>query len=245
MAATLKRIVPARVRRWVRPLTLAYQQRTQARNQRRLFGNFIAPGDLVFDIGANTGRLSAVFLDLGARVVAVEPQPHCIQAMAQAFQHNKRFSAVRVGVGARPGRQVFHVCGDIDEVSSFRPDWEARHYAARFTHQIETDITTLDHLIRARGLPDFCKIDVEGYELEVFRGLSRPIPHLCFEFHRHQWPETEACFTELKRLGAYRFNFAPHEVQRLQLQEWVTAGELMEWLGYRGIISGDIFARLQ
>jgi hypothetical protein len=68
---------------------------------------------------------------------------------------------------------------------------------------------------------------------------------LCFEFHRHAWASLEGCMGELRRLGSYRFNFVPHEVQRLQLQDWMTGPELMEWLGYRKVVSGDIFARLR
>lgn len=244
MIQALKRILPAPIRRSLRPLTLAFQQRTQRGNAVRLFGNFIAPGDLVFDIGANTGRLTGLFLSLGARVVAVEPQPLCAAKLIAAYGDNKRCAIVKRGVGSFPGYQDMHLCGSADEVSSFRPDWETHHYAARFTGKICVTMTTLDAMIRLYGMPDFCKVDVEGYEPEVFKGLSRPILRLCFEFHRHQWAEVMACISELKRLGAYRFNFVPHEVQRLQLQEWMTGPELLEWLAYRQIISGDIFARL-
>ena len=43
-------------------------------------------------------------------------------------------------------------------------------------------VTTLDALIDRYGLPAFCKIDVEGFEEAVVRGLSRPIPSVSFEF---------------------------------------------------------------
>lgn len=244
MIQTLKRITPAPVRRALRPLTLAYQQRTQARNAGRLFGNFIAPGDLVFDIGANTGRMTDLFLSLGAKVYAVEPQPACAARILDRHGHNKRCHVLQMGVGFECGEREMHVCGDIDEVSSFRPDWDRHHYAAKFTGTIQVTMTTMDRLIRLFGMPDFCKIDVEGYEWPVLRGLSRPIGNLSFEYHRHQWGELEGCLIELRRLGAYRYNFAPHEEQCLQHKDWLTGPQLMEWLGCRKIVSGDVFARI-
>ncbi len=39
------------------------------------YSQFIRPGDLVFDIGANRGDRTEVFVQMGARVVAAEPQP--------------------------------------------------------------------------------------------------------------------------------------------------------------------------
>ena len=49
------------------------------------FSQFICPGELVFDIGANTGHLTQVFLSLGARVVCVEPHPDCVKALKKKF----------------------------------------------------------------------------------------------------------------------------------------------------------------
>ena len=56
--------------------TLIYRARPWRRQRLdRFYRRFIAPGDLVFDIGAHLGDRLAAFARLGARVVAVEPQP--------------------------------------------------------------------------------------------------------------------------------------------------------------------------
>src|SRR5689334_4646326 len=51
---------------------------TKADDERlRFYRQFVGPGDLVFDVGANVGHVTKVFLRAGARVVAIEPQSIC------------------------------------------------------------------------------------------------------------------------------------------------------------------------
>jgi protein-L-isoaspartate O-methyltransferase len=61
----------------VRSLGIYYgsRQRSRAAAMDALYRQFVKPGDLVFDIGAHVGDRVAAFRRLGARVVAVEPQP--------------------------------------------------------------------------------------------------------------------------------------------------------------------------
>src|SRR4029453_18235955 len=66
---------------------------------------------------------------------------------------------------------------------------------ARFGHRLEfarqkkVQTTTLDELTISYGLPFFVKIDVEGYEPSVLRGMKRPVPFLSFEVN---FPEFRA-----------------------------------------------------
>jgi hypothetical protein len=57
------------------------------------------------------------------------------------------------------------------------------------------------------------KIDVEGYEQEVLKGLSVPVGALSFEFHRHLLTEAMAC---VRLLPNYRFNYCLDECPQLQ-----------------------------
>ena len=58
-----------------RSLRIYYGDRTRRRAMDALHARFLNPGDLAFDIGAHVGDRIAAFRRLGARVVAVEPQP--------------------------------------------------------------------------------------------------------------------------------------------------------------------------
>ena len=88
----------------IRSLRIYYGDRRRAAAMDRLYGNFVRPGDLVFDVGAHVGDRVASFRRLGARVVAVEPQPAMVQG-AQAALWPQQICCDRGGGGwARAGQ---------------------------------------------------------------------------------------------------------------------------------------------
>src|SRR3712207_7831831 len=73
------------------------------RNQRRLFAELVRPGDLVFDVGANIGEFTGAFRDLGARVVAVEPQPRLGEHLRRRFGSDPGITVVGTAVSDHAG----------------------------------------------------------------------------------------------------------------------------------------------
>jgi hypothetical protein len=104
-------------------------------------------------------------------------------------------------------------------------------------------VTTLDELIARYGRPAFCKIDVEGYELEAVRGLSQPIPALSFEYIAAAREIAIHCIGRLTELGPYEFNYSPGESHRLQSVRWLPAVEMQDVLAQMDSGSGDIYGR--
>lgn len=219
---------------------------------RSFYGQFIESGGLCFDIGANHGMRSEVFLALGARVVAVEPQPHCIQRLRARFGPDRNFHLVPSAVGAESGEATLHL-GKSDLISTLSEDWLAEAKAVPelseigWEGSISVPVTTLEALIAKHGLPDFCKIDVEGFELEVLRGLRQPLPMLSLEYTKWRTEPTLDCIAHLQTLGDYRFNVSELETMRFGLEEWVSAGAvcglLSEIHGEQEFGYGDVYAR--
>jgi FkbM family methyltransferase len=222
------------------------------RRLRRFYSQFVQPGALCFDIGAHLGSRSRAFLELGARVVAVEPQPRCAAYLQARWAGERRFTLIPKAVGAQPGSATLHINRKNPTISTLAADSWRRAMAAAaarregWDHRVEVDVTTLDQLIEAYGLPDFCKVDVEGFEEQALAGLSHPLPALSFEFISFEKTSAIACLRRLMALGVYRFNWSLRERLRLESPKWVDIRSVGHMLGGLGasIVSGDIYARL-
>jgi FkbM family methyltransferase len=215
-----------------------------------LDGQFVRTGDLCYDIGANVGSRTELFLALGARVVAVEPQGSCFRPLQRRYGSDDRVTLVNEALGREPGTAEM-LLSDAHTISSMSMEWVRRVQASgRFSahswdERVRVPMTTLDALIEAHGEPSFCKIDVEGYEFEVLAGLSRPLRQLSFEFTPEFSDGALMCIDRLCELGPALFNFSFGDSGELALQEWVDGDEIIRCLGQ--VIPdgafGDVYAR--
>lgn len=221
------------------------------RKMLRFYSAFVKKRDLCFDVGANVGDRTSLFLELGAKVVCVEPQKICLIELHRKFNGNKNVVIVEKGLSNEKGSGELAVCQEAPALSSLSEKWlmESRFsnvYHYRWTKRETIMLTTLDELIGLYGAPAFCKVDVEGYEKKVLQGLSRPIPSLSFEFNKEFLEDAMICARHLKRLGSYRFNFSLAEPMDPLSGEWLDPGALFRKIKSipDNLLWGDIYARL-
>ena len=198
-------------------------------------------GDWIFDIGANCGEKVDIFLRLGAKVLAVEPDVSNQLTLTQRFRQwrivKKQVVVVGKAVSDREGVQTLYVNADGSALNTLNKKWVdalARdgHRFGRtleFNRKQQTETTTLERLIEQFGTPFFVKIDVEGCELEVLRGLERPIRYLSFEVNLPEFKsEGQQC---IERLCAIEpngtFNFAVSCQEGLLLSQWLSGRDFM------------------
>ncbi|MDZ8085571.1 MAG: FkbM family methyltransferase [Nostoc sp. DedQUE12b] len=189
------------------------------------FSKLLDADSLCFDVGANIGKKSEAFLLVGARVVAFEPQPQCMRELkARCSHYGNKFHAVQNAVGAEPGEATLYT-RERSGIASFHEDW-----ISPVQSSIQVPITTLDRAIDEFGKPDYCKIDVEGWELEVLKGLTQPIPLLSFEYHiiEREINTTCACIDYLSNLGKILINVVPAEMHSFVFQEWLPPDEFLK-----------------
>lgn len=215
-----------------------------------LYRQFIKPGQLCFDIGANIGTRTDLWLQLGARVICVEPQPDCIIVLRSKYMDNPNVELVEAGLDSKPGVMTLSVCKSANTLSTFSDKWKTgrfKDYA--WDAQYKVKMITLDELIRKFGIPEFCKIDVEGFELEVIQGLSTPIRALSFEFTIEFLSDAQKCAEHLEAIGDVEFNFALGDnlnpSLRFGLEYWVDSRLLIKEIKHLTSSSlwGDVYAR--
>ena len=195
------------------------------------------PGALVFDIGANEGYKTDVFLRMGASVVAVDPDQHNQDILRRKFLAyrllKKPVVVVAKAVSDINGRATLWVDVPGSGKNTLTHKWvealkaDEHRFGMRlsFASQRHVDTVSLDSLIASHGVPFFIKIDVEGHEREVLRGLHRPVPFLSFEVNLPEFRlEGVECITRLATLASTgEFNYIVDSRPRLLLDQWLDA----------------------
>ena len=222
---------------------------------RRFYRPFVPKGGLAFDVGAHTGSRLSAFLDLGARVVAVEPQPELVAMLQRRFGQHAQVSFWVGALGRSQGEATLMSSPRTPTVATLSTDFVDRAGASEAFRDVRWEpgpsvqVTTLDALISAHGIPDFVKIDVEGFELEVLLGLNQPLPALSFEFVPAVRDVALACIDRLENLagpGRYRYAVSLGEQLRLLQPQGIGAADMRLWLSHLPVKgpSGDIHAWL-
>jgi FkbM family methyltransferase len=215
------------------------------------YAQFVRPGDLCFDIGAHVGNRLRALSRLGAHVVALEPQPQCMRLLRRWYGHHANIELIEQAVGAVPGTRSLFVSERTPTVTTLSQEWIGAVGATpgfagvRWDHDIPVRVTTLDELVAHYGEPTFCKIDVEGAELEVLRGLSHPLKALSFEYIPAATDVAVACVDRLGELGRYEYNWSPGELPRLRSSFWLDPARMADILRRMPMHerSGDVYAR--
>lgn len=234
-----------------RSLFIYYGMPWRTRRLLSFYQQFVEPGALCFDVGAHVGNRLRLWSRLGANIVGLEPQPHLMRLLQRLYGRFPNITLLDQAVGAEPGEATMYMSERVPAVTSLSAEWietvqQDESFAwVDWNGRLTVPVTTLDALIAEYGMPSFCKIDVEGYELDVLQGVSQPLPALSFEYVAAALPMALACLECLEALGEYRFNWCVGESHRWETAVWLTAAEMKNQLAHVKIGSGDIYARLQ
>ncbi|MFN7306828.1 MAG: FkbM family methyltransferase [Acetobacteraceae bacterium] len=217
------------------------------------YRRFLAAGELAFDVGAHVGDRMLCFRRLGAHVVAVEPQAALARVLRLLLRRDPGVALVSQLVGAQAGKAELRLNTANPTVATAStafiaaaegaPGWEGQQW-----DQAETlPVTTLDALIATHGMPHFIKLDIDGYEAEALKALSRPPRALSFEFTTIQRDVAAECLGLLAALGYRHFQASLGESLRFALPAPFDAAAMKEWIAAlpAEANSGDVYASLE
>ncbi len=198
-AATFERWLYLRLHRFGR----------MGRDELATLTEIVRPGMTVLDIGSNLGLYTVLLSRLvgpAGRVISFEPDP----ALFATLQRNCALNGCanvephNLAVGSQPGRLLLQKL-----IFNAGDNHLAKGGSRLFRHAVETEVVTVDHFLP--GLrPDLVKIDVQGWEFEVLKGMDAMVrSHPPVEIYLELWPQG------LHRAGC-------------------TAGDLAHWLHDRG-----------
>jgi FkbM family methyltransferase len=230
-----------------------YKRELEAINRRtEFYAAFISSDSLVFDVGANLGNRISSFLNIGAKVIAVEPQIFCCRYLRKKF--GTRITIENMAAGSQPGHLDLFV-SDSHTLTSLSKDYvdkvgKTRFSEAKWKKSKLVEVTTLSHLIQRHGLPDFIKIDLEGFELEVLKGLDQEVQCISFEYNTPDMKEIMFdCLNTLHKISPrYEFNFSEGESMLLSKKSWLEFDAFMQLVQKDEFLNtgfGDVYCRLR
>lgn len=180
---------------------------------------------LVFDVGCHKGEFAFACLNRFPQCTVV-----ALDASYRNFHHLQRYASRNLKV-------LHRVVSDTDDVETnffistahSKVGTASRDYIqksrftkgnkdlhARFVQWDRTEKVpsiTLDTLIEKYGKPQLIKIDTEGYEHEVLRGLSQTVEHVLFEWHEEDPHKVHKCIEHLKSIGYKEFGIIGNFVE--------------------------------
>lgn len=212
---------------------LGFETKEISRKREKFYSQFLSTGDLYFDIGANYGNRIAPIINKDIKIVAIEPQKECIKYLKLRF--GSKINIVPQGLGESESIETMYISNN-HVLSSFSKEWidstkeSGRFSKYKWNKKRKIQITTFDEIIKKYGKPSFAKIDVEGYELNVLKGLNSPIKVISLEY---TVPErTKQLIQCIERLNSLSVNGIKCNYSIGESMEWAT----QKWLNYEETI---------
>jgi len=186
---------------------------------------------------------------LGNQLILNENNEMTEAVLFQAIKKIREYNMIsnEVLLGKNIGTMTLEINSKMPTISTMAEHWKKGRFSSeKWDQKILVEVITLDQLIKIYGKPDYIKIDVEGFELEVLLGLTQKVGIISFEFASEFLDQTFECLSHLKKIGYNDYNFSIGEKRKF-FSEWSTTDKLIKKLENEIVndkmLWGDIYCK--
>lgn len=206
--------------------------------------------ELIFDVGANTGYKTSLFRRISKKVLAFEPSNSCYQILKKRFKYSN-VEIFNCALGSEKTSLDYYEIEGQEAYSSL----SSKHIETRVVNRNmvgiksikpkKVSVEIIEDFITKYGKPYYIKIDVEGFEYEVIKGLQTPVSLISFESNLPEFcKESIEIIYYLSRLSnnKYVFNFTA-EIDFL-LENFLDGKEACNFVSACQMPTLEIYAKL-
>jgi len=184
----------------------------------------MANDNLIYDVGAHKGEDTELYLKKGFAVVAIEAIPEFCVLLEQKFSkylQEGQLKILNVAVSRTAGPIDFYIDENVSVWGTANSDWVARNMflGAGKTRKISVQARPLMDIINEYGVPWYCKIDIEGNDLDALKSLigsPEAPPYISMESETRDWGRLMEEFLTFQKLGYSRYKVVDQTLIKLQ-----------------------------
>jgi FkbM family methyltransferase len=180
--------------------------------------------NLIYDVGAHKGEDAEVYLKKGFRVIAIEANPEfcaIVSDKLQEFVKSGVLTVLNFAISNTSGEIEFYVDRDFSVFGTTNRDWVERNRGLGFgkVHTLTVKSARLPDIMKEYGVPRYCKIDIEGNDLEALSSLEtviEPPRFISIESDKTSWFSLLKEFETFEKLGYSQYKIVDQSLVPFQ-----------------------------